>query len=232
MMEAPRVHRAAKLRNDAALAWVDLPKKKEEKQTLGESKQVSLFAEQSRAQRVIKNNGLLPPFSHLAAAWANITHTPRMPEAVRVNSRITVWMSVPNAITINRSKFNWWQQAATAGHRIPFALTKFKHLTPSGRCQQIYPWPPHGPCPFSDIPLKTKNRTQKKKNEKGSSTKTRNSNEKMPNKKQEGKKFTQYCLQLKSRRRCQTKAKTEKAKNKRTNTHKLTCSSSHTRVRA
>lgn len=162
MMEAPRVHRAAKLRNDAALAWVDLPKKKEEKQTLGESKQVSLFAEQSRAQRVIKNNGLLPPFSHLAAAWANITHTPRMPEAVRVNSRITVWMSVPNAITINRSKFNWWQQAATAGHRIPFALTKFKHLTPSGRCQQIYPWPPHGPCPFSDIPLKTKNRTQKK----------------------------------------------------------------------
>jgi len=92
-----------------------------------------------------------------------------------INSRITVWMSAE----CHNNKSQLIQLMATGGGGdgdgaqwrneagIPSALTKFKHLTPSGRCQQIPldPWVMvHRPS-TSDIPLKTKQTGWTKKKE-------------------------------------------------------------------
>lgn len=146
----------------------------------------------------------------IAHPSSNITHTPRLPDGgyrnmvsnskqKGINSRITVWMSAEchnNKSQLIQLMERSWVGAETASCRIPFALTKFKHLTPSGRCQQISlnPWP-LTLCPASvHFWHSAESETDR--------TKKRRGNEKMPNRKKRkqktiGKKSTQYCLQLK-----------------------------------
>lgn len=146
----------------------------------------------------------------IAHPSSNITHTPRLPDGgyrnmvsnskqKGINSRITVWMSAEchnNKSQLIQLMERSWVGAETASCRIPFALTKFKHLTPSGRCQQIplNPWP-LTLCPASvHFWHSAESETDR--------TKKRRGNEKMPNRKKRkqktiGKKSTQYCLQLK-----------------------------------
>lgn len=178
----------------------------------------------------------------IAHQSSNITHTPRLPvggyrnmvsnsEQGGINSRITVWMSAEchnNKSQLIQLMERSWVGAETASCRIPFALTKFKHLTPSGRCQQISlnPWP-LTLCPASvHFWHSAESETDR--------TKKRRGNEKMPNrkKKKENNREKIHSIllaaealksKIKRKTRPDTKAKTEKAKNK---SKKLTCSSS------